>query len=184
MDANMIIKLGDKVQVRVGKGRYGTIVEYVEDDATFFISPLFSMQKQISLVEGQIYTINAINKRGLFEFEVLVLETDYLGFNKNVPMTKLFMVTEPRRHQRRDAFRVGIMIDLVVREPADDDMPETEISEYHSNTLNLSESGMLFQTKKSYPPGTVLRCDLILNKYGMDRNTAWNKSRGDSGEAA
>jgi c-di-GMP-binding flagellar brake protein YcgR len=82
----------------------------------FFVSPLLSMQSQLRLETGQTYTVSTVKNTDLYECDALVLDTDCLDLNqRRFPMTKLRVVSEPRRYQRRNAFRVGIMVDIVVR---------------------------------------------------------------------
>ena len=168
MGSNMALKLGGKVQIRVGKHWYGTIVECVADELIFFISPPLFRRQKISLAKGQTYSLHMIGDRGIFEFDALVLETDYTALNEHLPLAKLLVVSEPRLIQRRNAFRVPILVDLKIREPTDDGTSEEEAPAYQAKALNLSESGMLILTKKNYEPGTVLNCDILLNKFGMD----------------
>jgi c-di-GMP-binding flagellar brake protein YcgR len=164
----MVLRLGSKVRVRVGKSWYGTIVEGVADDLSFFISPLLSLQAKIALAKGRIYTVNTVSERGIFEFEALVLDTNYTALNENFPLNKLQIITEPRLIQRRAAYRVMIMADLRIREPGEDGTFSKEDLGYQAKALNLSENGMLFLATKIYSPGTVLHCDIMLNKFGMD----------------
>ncbi len=166
MSGNIFLKLGEKVQIRIGKNWYNTIIESLGDESTFYISPPMMRQVQMRLDVGQDYTMSVVNDRGIFEFDVRVLETGIKESNTNVPMTKLLITSEPRHHQRRNAFRTEVIIDVRVREPEDEANPK--IIEYQTKTLNLSESGMLFLAKKSYLEGTMLDCDVMLNKYGTN----------------
>jgi c-di-GMP-binding flagellar brake protein YcgR len=168
LGTNIALKLGGKVQVRVGSNWFSTIVEFVADDLTFYVSPLLSLRQKVSLAKGKTYSIHVLHDRGIFEFDTLVLETDYKALNENLPLTKLLIVTEPRLLQRRDAFRVAIMVNIHIRETAEDGKTAEEVPIYRTKALNLSENGMMFLTKKNYEPGTVLNCDILLDKFGMD----------------
>ncbi len=167
MGTDDILRLGDKVQIKVSKHWYSTMVEGFEDSATFFVSPLLVKRSQLRLEKGRTYTVSTVKNSGLYEWDALVLETDYLGLNQNVPMTKLRMVSEPRRNQRRNAFRVGIMVDIFVR-PADGGSNGEELPGYPARTLNISESGLLFLARKNYSLGDAITVDIVLNRYGMN----------------
>ncbi len=168
MGEKMIIKLGEKVQVKVGREWYGTIIESLGGGSVFYVSPPMSKQTRVALQEGQDYTLSVVNKKGLYEFDVRVLESDVRDQNANIPMTKLLIISEPRHLQRRNAYRAEVIVDVRIREPAEPDNTEGQAQEYRTKTLNLSESGMLFLSKKSYPPGALLDCDILLSKYGMN----------------
>lgn len=165
LDTNTIIKLGDKVRIKVGQSWYSTIVERLSDATTFYISLPQSKQMQVTLTLAQTYTLHTLNKKGLFEFDVCVLELD---MSDSIPIVKLLVVTKPWRCQRRNAFRVDIILEVTVREPVDMEKPEGPVLEHRTKTLNLSESGMLFLARKNYPAGAVLSCDIMLNKFGTD----------------
>ncbi len=165
MDINTIIQLGGKIQVKVGQSWYSTIVERLVDASTFYISPPLSRQMPVELKVGQTYKLNTITKRGLFEFDVCIQKTD---LSENIPLCKLLVVTEPQRYQRRSFFRVDIMLDVKIREPQQAENSEEPALEYRAKTLNISECGMLFLARKSYPAGVILDCDIMLNKFGAD----------------
>ncbi len=166
MKKKVIVKLGEKVQIKVGQAWYSTIVERLEDESVFFISPPLAKLTRVRLEVGQTYTINTISDRGLYEFDVCVLEMD---LSEKIPMAKLEITSEPRRNQRRNAFRIDTIVDVNVREPEDADKPDQPVKAYQTHTLNISESGMLFVAKKSYPEGMLFSCDIMLNKFGMDK---------------
>lgn len=167
MGTDGIIKLGDKVRIKVSKHWYSTTVEDVEDSANFFVSPLFVAQSRLHLEKGKTYTVGTVKNTGLYEWDALVLETDCLGLNQNVPMTKLRLVSEPRRNQRRNAFRVGVMVDIVVR-PADGSTDGEERPGYPAKTLNISEDGLLFLAAGNFSLGDVVSVDIAINRYGMN----------------
>jgi c-di-GMP-binding flagellar brake protein YcgR len=168
MGDKMVIKLGEKVQVKVGKDWYITTIECLGGASVFFVSPPMSKQMRITLQEEQDYIISVVNKKGLYEFDVRVLESDVRDQNANVPLTKLLITSEPRHQQRRSAYRAEVIVDVRIREPAEPENPDGQPAEYRPKTLNLSESGMLFLSKKSYAPGVMLSCDILLNKYGLN----------------
>jgi c-di-GMP-binding flagellar brake protein YcgR len=105
MGDKMVIKLGEKVQVKVGKDWYNTTIECLGGASVFFVSPPMSKQMRITLQEEQDYIISVVNKKGLYEFDVRVLESDVRDQNANVPLTKLLITSEPRHQQRRSAYR-------------------------------------------------------------------------------
>ncbi|MGI5970215.1 MAG: flagellar brake protein [Oscillospiraceae bacterium] len=168
MNTEKIIRLGAKLRVRAGGGWHATMIESLEDERTFFISPLLSMRERVELEKGHVYKIRAVNSRGLYEFDALVLDTGLRDANIKVSMTKLRMTTEPERRQRRNAFRVDVMLEVRVRELSDEDGQTAETAEYKSNTLNICETGMLLLARNGYKPGEMLGCDLVLNKCGMN----------------
>ena len=165
MNTNTIINLGDKAQIKVLQNWYGTVVERLGDASVFYISLPQSKHMPFTLTPGQAYILHTVNNKGLFEFDVCVLEIER---SDNVPMAKLQIVSEPRRHQRRNAFRVAIILDVKIRESSDPEISEGSELEYQTKTLDLSESGMLFLARKNYPEGAVLSCDIMLSKFGTD----------------
>lgn len=165
MDIKKFIKLGDRINIKIGSNWYGTIVERLGDDASFFISPPLSKQLRLKLNKGRTYKISITGRSGVYEFDARVLETD---MNENIPIIKLLMIAEPIRNQRRNAYRIESIVDIAVREAAVDENGDP-VAQYHTKTLNLSESGMIFMSKKSYMPGTMLECDIKLNISGEDK---------------
>jgi len=127
----------------------------------------FFLQLQLHLEKGKTYTVSTVRSTGLYEWDALVLETDYLGLNPNVPMTKLRLVSEARRSQRRNAFRVDIMVDIVVR-PAGGSTDGEECPGYPAKSLNISEDGLLFLAGRNYSLGDMVFVDIALNRYGMN----------------
>ena len=165
LESDSVIKLGGKIQIKVGQSWYSTKVERLGEESTFFISPLMSKQITVPLEAGQLYTLSAINNRGLYELDVRFLKKEQSG---NISFSKMQVVSELRRNQRRDSFRVDIMLTVSIREPSEEEESEEPTPGYRTRTLNLSESGMLFLANRSYPEDFVLSCDILLNKFGMD----------------
>ncbi len=163
MDIKKFIKLGDRIKIKIGSNWYGTIVERLGNETTFFISPPLSKNMRIKLDAGRTFAIKVTGSSGVYEFDAKALETD---MSENIPIIKLLVTTEPTRYQRRKAYRIEAMVDIVVREAAVDENGKDTVIEYRTKTLNLSESGMIFISKKNYIPGTMLECDMTLNISG------------------
>ena len=143
----------------------GALIERLEDEVSFFISIPVIMQSGTTLEKDQVYSLRLTSSRGFYEFDVRAIGKDS---NDNVSLMKLLVVSEPRRMQRRNAFRIDILIDVVICEIPENPEPEKKPVEYLTKTINVSESGMLFLSERDYNIGTWLNCELVLNRYGFD----------------
>lgn len=188
------VKLGSKIQVKIDNEYCTTIVEGIGRDGVFYISNPWLHQKMVRFSNGQTLTMSCTTERGLLAFTVLVLETSTDG---NVPIVRVVTTSEPKRIQRRMGYRASVMQEVVIREepkpaqkkekaagedeagdgkkPGDREKNKTgeekEAEEplmLKTKTVNLSETGMLFLSDRPFHVGTQLRCDMVLNRFGID----------------
>jgi c-di-GMP-binding flagellar brake protein YcgR len=78
------------------------------------------------------------------------------------------MVSEPRRYQRRRSFRADLMVNVIVQESIGQPRQNIDSAGFKTKTLNISDSGMLFLSKKGYTIGELLECEIILERFGIN----------------
>jgi c-di-GMP-binding flagellar brake protein YcgR len=163
--SSAIVKLGDRVQIKIGDIWYNTIVERLSDDSSFYISCPISKEMRVLPEMNGTCLISVTNTNGIYEFDVLVTQIDS---SDNVLLIGLKIASEPRKIQRRNAFRINVMVGIRVIELNESSDAEEPGYQDYTKTLNLSELGMLFLSKKSYAEGAQLKCDIFLDKFGFD----------------
>lgn len=161
MDIQKCIKLGDRIQI-AGKGcHYATIVERLENESEFYLSTPWFEQKKVELVKDEVYTFRMVCQYGVISFRGRVIDFDE---NDTIPLIKIQVVSELERLQRRNSFRVKVMLDLQVREVGGQEEQEN-VCEYHAKTLNISEHGIHFLSDRKYHQDDLLLITLHLEKF-------------------
>lgn len=174
MGTSAVIRLGNRVQIKIENIWYNTIIERISDESCFYISSPISKQMRVLPETNNIYQVSMVSSNGLYEFDVLVLQAD---ISDNIMLIKLQIVSEIRKLQRRNAYRVEVMIGIRIIEVRD--CVEQEDAGYQdcTKTINLSELGMMFLSNKKYEEGTMLNCDIVLDKFGFDMMLRHIKAR-------
>jgi len=90
-----------------------TIVERLENESEFYLSTPWFEQKKVELVKDEVYTFRMVCQYGVISFRGRVIDFDE---NDTIPLIKIQVVSELERLQRRNSFRVEVMLDLQVRE--------------------------------------------------------------------
>ncbi len=162
-----VLKIGDKIGISVSGGRvFPTMIEDITEDGILIASvPLFRSVPIILKLKQKV-TVFYYRDNGRFSVDCLV---DEILVEGNLRLMALERVSEPRKQQRRNSYRLRINLNIKARpfiggpfppteqEMADDPTPWEEVL-----TNNLSETGISFNSQKNYEHGDKLHVILSL----------------------
>lgn len=165
------LSVGDRITVIYHERSYSSVVQDLPAPDTLVIAQPSSMGIYLNLIgqdEGEIlYTMET----GVLTFQVVQEERFVLD---GIPMLRLRAVSDVRRSQRRNYFRLQKTLPVQLSLKAED-RPDHTLT-IKANTINISGGGCRIAVKKPVSPDTLLECRISLApnvELSMDGQVVW-----------
>lgn len=163
MSLEKILKAGNEALVKNDQVSFATIIdEIVGPDTLTVIGPIDTAQRN-KVRLGHKYLVSCVSEQGVFMFEAMVNNVDE---SLKLAIFELKMTSPYTKIQRREAFRAKETIDVNARKKAHG----IEITKkwVKTNTIDISETGMLLQYDESCPLGLDVEIIIRINRYGIN----------------
>lgn len=161
MNLDKLLKTGDEVRVKCGDSNFiTTIDETIAEDTFTILAPLDFVQLRV-VKPGERCSLSCVTERGLCMFETLVSD---VRNSQEVTVIELKATSSYKKIQRREAFRVRENIEVKVRKKTAD----LNAKWINTNTVDISETGMLLRYDESCTPGQVLELIVRIDLFGMN----------------
>ncbi|HHY77112.1 MAG TPA: hypothetical protein GX498_01215 [Clostridiales bacterium] len=162
---NLPFKIGDKVNVRVAnKPSNSSYVSQVTDicqDDIIEISFPMHKNKTIYFINGERLKVVVGKKEAVYEVETVVIGKRY----ENIPVIRLKIISKPLKIQRRNYYRLKIVIPIHYRTIDSSKQKDSESKEYKEGVLlDISEGGIMFCTKEDIKENDLLEIVMDINK--------------------
>ena len=155
-DDNMI-QIGSKVDLFLGRGPfYRTQLEDMTEDGRLVISTPLHRGVPIILRKNQEIELYFYRDNGRYCIDVSVYD---FSISNNVRLIILDILSEPRKQQRRESYRLPILRDVLILRDAygpftayyEKDIDKSLLIK--ASTENLSETGMAMRTRTEFSNG-------------------------------
>jgi len=152
---NQIIKIGEILELVLDDGAVKTKVQDIDGDEFTVLRPTFRAVP-VHFESGEIYPVRFYRPDGIYKFGVRVLsQSEHQG----VRLCRMQAVTEVEKSQRRQYFRLPIVMPVIMRplEEADESAPKKA---YKGKTIDISERGTLVDSFTLFPKDALLDIDI------------------------
>jgi c-di-GMP-binding flagellar brake protein YcgR len=157
-----ILKTGNEVRVRGERDTFITTIDEVSGEDTFTILAPNKQGGKVTAQPAERFLVSCVTDRGLYLLETRVTEIDD---SSNVLVIHLAVNGEPRRVQRREAFRVRESISVSVRKKSADVVPDGKWVK--TCTVDIAELGMLLKFDENCDHGQELEMSMRINLFGL-----------------
>lgn len=158
-----LISIGDKIQVKeISKKRvssYASQISDIKNDNNIEILLPMLKNNAVYISDGEKLEIVITKQEAVYEFMAEVIATIY----DNIPLLKLKAISEPKKIQRRNYYRLKIVKPIKYRIIDTSLNSGTEDDFYKGILLDISEGGIMFCTKKEMEFNDVLEIETDLN---------------------
>ncbi len=162
MYLDKILKPGDEVRIRDDKGAFVTRVDEVNGEDSFTAAAPTEPEHLLMMKPGARLLVSCVTERGLYLFEASAGEPYHV---ENVAMVTFTAISDIKRIQRRDAFRVRESVPVSARKKPQ--AGEAAGKWLSTGALDISEGGMLLKFSEPCQPGEVLELVIRINNFGI-----------------
>jgi len=149
------VKLGELFEIRIGETKVRTKLQEILSDSEFTV--LQPTQKGIPVRAGdQDVTFTFYRANGCFSFGARMLGTYKNG---DVNLCRVERVSEMERIQRRQCYRLPVVLDMTVCTEEDDNPRK-----YRGKTVNLSEKSVEFSCFSGFYENEELTVEIALSE--------------------
>ena len=155
---DLLMTVGDKIDIEIenlsnpddSKVLYSQVLELGKK--SFYISVPMTKGHEYPLKLNQKMNVIYFNDKGIFIFRA-----ECIGKAKveNLDAFEIIRLTEPKKKQRREFFRLKYMIKVTIKSLEKD-------TEANALTLDLSGGGLKLLTDRSFYPGEKIECTLFM----------------------
>lgn len=171
---NEVIKVGDKVDLYLGKGPYyRTTIDAVEGGRDYVVTIPSYRSIPIIVRQGQRIQMFFYRNNGRYAMNVRVMDFEMDG---QVRLMRLRSLGEPEKQQRRESFRFHTSRKVIVRPfvmgpfPMRPDPEEADEME-EATTFNISATGIAIKTNRRYEHEERFYLQIYLNPEGPPLET-------------
>ncbi|MPM92508.1 hypothetical protein SDC9_139643 [bioreactor metagenome] len=161
MQLDRILSPGNEVRVKNEINGFITFIDDIVDGAILVPVPAAG-ERRVLVKPGERYLISCVTDLGLYMMETEVGE---VSLSDNVTMAELRVISNYKKIQRRDAFRANECIAVSVRRKEREG--EAPYPWVNTQTVDLSETGVLLKYNEPCEPGWTMELVLHLDKYGV-----------------
>lgn len=159
-----IINIGDKIEIlrkdSEKRDPFPSQVLDILEDGEFIVSGPMKKYRLIFIHKDEIVTISTnIENKGRYEFDAVVVDR-YIG---NIYKIRLKKISEVRRVQLRNFFRLNISIPVTKKFTVNENGEEKVIVE-HCRTKDMSGGGLKLLTRYSHSVGDIIECEFSIDK--------------------
>lgn len=149
------VKPGQRIEITIGKGKnkYASKIDDISADGTLLVETPIHNGHYVPIRIGAKLTVVFFNKNGLFTFDCIVVNR-FLG---NVPFIQLKIITDIKKLQRRQYFRLEKIIEFKFKISENDEVVESGIIK------DISGGGFKAKVKKKLQEGTIILCYIKLS---------------------
>jgi c-di-GMP-binding flagellar brake protein YcgR len=163
LDLKKFLVVGEKIQIEYFDeiGRHNDyksqIVEIHDNELVDVLIPIHK-KREVYLRQDTVIKIIVTKGEAVYEFRAVLYETLF----ESIPLMRLKLLTEMNKIQRRDFYRLKVMIDIQVRLVEDyDGKKYGEASK--GNILDISSGGLSFCSRTEFQKKDMLELTLDLN---------------------
>lgn len=163
LDLKKFLAVGEKIQIEYFDeiGRHNDyksqIVEIHDNELVDVLIPIHK-KREVYLRQDTVIKIIVTKGEAVYEFRAVLYETLF----ESIPLMRLKLLTEMNKIQRRDFYRLKVMIDIQVRLVENYD--EKKYGEKSKgNMLDISSGGLSFCSRTEYQEKDILELTLDLN---------------------
>lgn len=162
MRLDKVLEGRNEVWVKSEKGHFVSTIDEVGDSTLTIMGPT-EPELRLQVKPDVQFLITGVTERGLYMFEAVVKN---VYFWNNVMQVELNAISDYKKIQRREAFRVMESIEVQVCKLAQvDDQPPNWVK---TETVNISETGMLIRFNEECALGQSFEIEVNINLYGMN----------------
>lgn len=153
------LKIGQNISiVRIKSNgeqeRYSSLIENVLDDETYFIAHPIKKGRYISFIKDTALKITySVKNTGIFDFDCLV-ESSYDATDSVI---KIRRTSEIRKTQRRNYYRIDVILDMVVSTGKD---KFNDFTGEKTQLINISGGGAKFYTGKNISTNDIIYLEI------------------------
>lgn len=161
MDLRTYLQVGERLDLELDTTSYKSIVHEIGNDNTVWLSPPTRKGVPVILRAQQVVNIIFYRPDGLYAFEA-----ELMGRAVQEQLTFLVFQArgEPRKHQRRDCYRLQTSLEVSVA-LLEADKESNAPMEFTTYTVDVSDGGMCIKSDYRISTGAMLDCELTLGMY-------------------
>jgi c-di-GMP-binding flagellar brake protein YcgR len=160
------LMVGEKIELEISKGsefgQYLSKVEDIIDDKTFIITRPMGKEQATYLNVGETVRVIYYRKDAMYYFDAEVKERMR---DEKTLSAKMSIKTDKYKLQRRNYYRLGIMVPVTVIIPQSDEYNNDEIIK-NFDTIDISGGGIRIQSNFRIQVGRIIK--LSINAAGME----------------
>lgn len=151
MKKENLIRIGDKVDVFLGRGRaYRTMLEDIDSSGNLLISTPLYRGIPVIMHKGQEVELYYFREDGRYCINTTVV--DFI-LNDQIKLILLRADSEPKKQQRRESYRLAAFLETIIRDYASGDFPlkpdkDDMLEQEYVFSENISETGVALRTKQ------------------------------------
>lgn len=155
-----IVKIGEIFEVKLGEITVRTKLQEIQESDEFVVFQPTVKGIPIWTNEDEIFRFAFYRANGVYLFEAELIE----AFTKDGLNLCLFhVVSEVEKNQRRECYRLPIVLDVTVSEERNDE-DEDEPEKHKGKTSELSEKSLKFSCFTPFEPETMLTVSIKLTE--------------------
>ena len=160
------LKVGEKIELEINKGsesgQYLSKIEDIIDEKTFIITGPMGGEQLTYLSVGETVKVIYYRKDAMYYFEAEVKERIRNGKSLSA---KLYAKTDRYKLQRRNYYRLGIMVPVKITIPKSSEYNTEEIIKKF-DTIDISGGGISILSNFTIQVGRMVK--LSINTMGME----------------
>ena len=157
MSLNEIIKIGEIFEIKNNDFCVRTKLQDVLDEKQFVVLQPTVKGIPLRADEDELLQFSFYRPSGVYTFYARMKET---FIQEGIVLCKFIMVSKVKKTQRREAYRLPIVLDVVVT-AGDKDQEK----QYKGKTVNLSEKSVLISCFSVFPVGTKVTVTILLTDF-------------------
>jgi len=160
---NNLLSVGDRVQIEymdiVGrKHEYVSQINNIYNNEYLDVLIPISKKRIVYLKSESILKVIAAKEEAVYEFNARIVGKTFGA----VPLLKLQIISDIKKIQRRDFFRLKLIRDIEGRKV--ENLKERKFGEsFRGNMLDISGGGVLFNSATEFAEGDIIELTLDLN---------------------
>ena len=165
MPENGLLRIGETIDLYTGRGMpYRTKIEDFTEDGLVVASTPFYRGIPVVLLRDQELELYFYRENGRYAVDVVLR---YFFMSGNIRMLVFEVVSEERKEQLRDSYRLRKFIDIRVRDYDEGPLPNISVSTSEkgmpATTEDISETGAGIRLRKRYAKGDRLYVTMYLD---------------------
>jgi c-di-GMP-binding flagellar brake protein YcgR len=163
LDLKKFLSVGERIQIEYfdEAGRHNDyksqIVEIHDNDLVDILIPIHK-KRDVYLRKDTVIKIVLTKGEAVYEIKAVIYETLFAS----IPLMRVKMLTEVHKIQRRNFYRLKVMLDIGIRLVENYDEKKYGVQST-CNMLDISTGGLSFSTRKEFHEKDMLELTLSLN---------------------
>lgn len=161
MDLNTLVTIGERVDIDVDGASLKSIIQDIETRDTLLVTQLTRKSIPVYIEPGRVLTIMFKRANGMFIFDAMLEGYTEVSGQRYM---RLRPVSEARRQQRRNSYRLAISVPGTVKILSAAPTGQNQRMEFTTNLFDLSEGGIGMNAPQSYSISTMFDLSVVLGE--------------------